>query len=357
MEAAVIDEFSRIGGGQVLSKLLLNYFNKRGDETYMAVDKIHNHIDYKNIIVTPYVYKENMSTPLLYYSVIKTKNFLKKYNNKNKFDFIFNNHPNMFIYNGNINMLHGFSFLDAIIDEYGNIKNKVVFELIKKSGIYNVYNHANFLVNSEYTYNLSKKMFPLLGIKPDTMEILYIPVTVNKNVDLSLKDKKLVISIGRIDVRKNYEQLIEIAKKLSDYKFVIAGALNSGDEDYYKNLIKNKSSNLEIKINISEEEKIDLLKKASIYVHLNRREHYGISILEAMSYGLIPVVPEVGGPWIDIINKGEYGYGFKNIDEAVNDIKNVDFGIINNMINSLERFSYDRFNIRINDTVSDVIKT
>jgi glycosyltransferase involved in cell wall biosynthesis len=262
----------------------------------------------------------------------------------------------MFIYNGNINMLHGFSFLDAIIDEYGNIKNKVVFELIKKSGIYNVYNHANFLVNSEYTYNLSKKMFPLLGIKPDMMEILYIPVTVNKNVDLSLKDKKLVISIGRINVRKNYEQLIEIAKKLSDYKFVIAGALNSGDEDYYKNLIKNKSSNLEIKINISEEEKINLLKKASIYVHLNRRENYGISILEAMSYGLIPVVPEVGGPWIDIINKGEYGYGFKNIDEAVDDIKNVDFGIINNMMNSLDRFSYDRFNIRINDTVSNVRK-
>ena len=126
-------------------------------------------------------------------------------------------------------------------------------------------------------------MFPLLGIKPDMMEILYIPVTVNKNVDLSLKNKKLVISIGRINVRKNYEQLIEIARKLSDYKFVIAGALNSGDEDYYKNLIRNKSSNLEIKINISEEEKTALLKKASIYVHLNRREHYGISILEAMS--------------------------------------------------------------------------
>jgi len=75
MKALLIDEFSRIGGGQVLSKLLLNYFNENNYETYLAVDKIHKYINYKNIIVTPYYYKENIRIPLLYYYIIKQKNF------------------------------------------------------------------------------------------------------------------------------------------------------------------------------------------------------------------------------------------------------------------------------------------
>ena len=63
------------------------------------------------------------------------------------------------------------------------------------------------------------------------MRLIYIPIEYVDNTDLSMKDKKLVISIGRIDIRKNYEVLLKIADKLTNYRFIIAGALNRGDEE------------------------------------------------------------------------------------------------------------------------------
>ncbi|WP_298277023.1 glycosyltransferase family 4 protein [Ferroplasma sp.] len=353
MKVLLIDEFSRIGGGQILSKLLLDYFNKNYGQTYIAVDREHTYIEYENIIKTPYYFRENMKLPFLYYYVARTKKFLKQHI-QNQFDLVFNNHPNMFLYKADINALHGFSFLDQIIDEYGNIKNKIIFNFIKKSGMYNIYNNANFLVNSNYTLQISRKLFPLLNIKPNLMRLIYIPVEYVENIDLSIKDKNLVISIGRIDMRKNYEVLLRIAEKLKNYRFIIAGALNRGDEEYYRNLIKNKPDNVEIKANINEYEKIELLKKASIYIHLNRRENYGISILEAMSYGSVPVVPESGGPWEDIIEYGKYGYGFNSVDEAVEQITNIDFNIEKTIIDSMDRFSFKNFYHNMDNFVEEV---
>ena len=353
MKVLLIDEFSRIGGGQILSKLLLDYFNKNYGQTYLAVDREHTYMQYKNIIETPYYFRENMKLTSLYYYVARTKKFLKQHI-QNQFDLVFNNHPNMFLYKADINALHGFSFLDQIIDEYGNIKNKIIFNFIKKSGMYNLYNNANFFVNSNYTMQISRKLFPLLNIKPNLMKLIYIPVEYVDNNDLSKKDKNLVISIGRIDIRKNYEVLLKIADKLKNYRFIIAGALNRGDEEYYKNLIKNKPSNVEIKPNIDERDKIVLLKKASIYIHLNRRENYGISILEAMAYGLVPVVPESGGPWEDIIEHGKYGSGFISTDEAVEQIKNIDFDIVKTIKDSMDRFSFKNFYHNMDNFVEEV---
>ena len=353
MKVLVIDEFSRVGGGQVLSKLLLDYFNQNYGETYLAVDREHTHIKYEHIIETPYYFRENIKLPILYYYIAKTRKFLKNYV-PSHFDFVFNNHPNMFLYKADINALHGFLFLDQIIDEYGNIKNKIIFNFIKKFGIYNLYNNANFFVNSNYTLKISNKLFPLLNIKPGIMKVIYIPVNYNNKPDLSLKVKNLVVSIGRMDVRKNYETLFKIAAKLKTYKFIIAGALNNGDETYYNALIKNKPDNVEFRVNISEGDKIALLTKAAIYIHLNRQEHYGISILEAMSYGIIPVVPESGGPWEDIIEHGKYGYGFNSVDEAVEQIKNIDFDFVQTITDSMYRFSLKNFNYNMGKYVEEV---
>lgn len=353
MKVLLIDEFSRIGGGQILSKLLLDYFNENYGQTYLAVDREHTYVDYEHLIETPFYFRENMKLPFLYYYVAKTKKFLG-YHINNRFDLIFNNHPNMFLYKADINALHGFSFLDPIIDEYGNINNKIIFNFIKKSKMYSLYNNSNFLVNSKYTLKISSKLFPLLNIKPNLMRVIYIPVESRSNIDQSMKDKNLVLSIGRIDIRKNYEALLKIADRLKNYRFIIAGALNRGDEKYYYNLMKKKPDNVEIKTNVNEHDKIELLKKAAIYIHLNRREHYGVSILEAMSYGLVPVVPESGGPWEDIIEHSKYGYGFNSIDEAVEQIKNIDFDIVKLIIDSMSRFSFTNFYDNIHNFVEEV---
>ena len=87
---------------------------------------------------------------------------------------------------------------------------------------------------------------------------------------------------------------------------------------------------------------------------MKRNEHYGISVVEAMSYGLVPVVPESGGPWEDIIEHGRYGYGFNSVDEAVEKIKNVDYDIVTTIQNSMDRFSFARFYDNMHDLIEEV---
>ena len=137
--------------------------------------------------------------------------------------------------------------------------------------------------------------------------------------------------------------------------FIMLGLIfNEGNKAYYDDLVKNKPDNVEIKINITEDDKVELLKKAAIYIHMKRNEHYGISVVEAMSYGLVPVVPESGGPWEDIIEHGRYGYGFNSVDEAVEKIKNVDYDIVTTIQNSMDRFSFARFYDNMHDLIEEV---
>ena len=58
--------------------------------------------------------------------------------------------------------------------------------------------------------------------------------------------------------------------------------------------------------------------EAKVYLHTMPYEHFGISIVEAMAAGLVPVVPRSGGPYVDVLNgsQGVYGYSYSNVREA-----------------------------------------
>ncbi len=286
--------------------------------------------------------------------MIKTKRFLKRLQDKAPNELIINNHPNMFLYKADINVLHGFSFLDPIIDEYGNIKNRLLFKFIKTSGIYKIYRDANFYINSNYTLGLAKSLFPRIGIKPKILKVIYPPVT-KPYISFPIKrDKRLIVSIGRLSRDKNYEYLLRIAQKLPDYNFLIIGALNRGDEKYFHTLSAKKGKNVSIMTNASNNEKINAMMRAAIFLHLKRKEHFGISIVESMSYGLIPVVPKCGGPWMDIVEKGKFGYGFDTIEEGVEAIRGVDFSRSKEIYESVDRFSYENFRNKLSELISIV---
>ena len=47
--------------------------------------------------------------------------------------------------------------------------------------------------------------------------------------------------------------------------------------------------------NASNEELVDSMSKSMIYLHTMIGEHFGVSIIEAMAAGLVPIVPAYGG--------------------------------------------------------------
>jgi len=214
------------------------------------------------------------------------------------------------------------------------------------------------LTNSRFSASMINRFLEVnsLVVYPPVNIEEYLPLSRNKNRD------NIVLVIGRIEPAKNIASVPFIAKKVKNGKFVIIGSI--GSYSYYKHLVRLIKSlgigdRVRILPNASEREKIELLGKAKIYLHPMKYEHFGISIVEAMASGLIPVVHRSGGPWTDIVEFGRYGFGFRDEDEAVSIIENAlelqgtELESLQSKIVARSRdFSYIKFKYTINNIFS-----
>jgi len=151
--------------------------------------------------------------------------------------------------------------------------------------------------------------------------IVYPPVDVENFAYAAKSDMRenLVVSCGRYSPEKNYEFILEVAEKLKDrpIRFIIVGSLSGRtSREYYKKLEKirraKKLKNVELLKNLDLSGLIELYGKAKIYLHAMIDEHFGISVVEAMAAGLVPVVHRSGGPWEDILKaqQGKHGFSY-----------------------------------------------
>lgn len=95
--------------------------------------------------------------------------------------------------------------------------------------------------------------------------------------------------------RKNVIRLVQAAKKYG-FRLKIAG--NPGTEEAYKTFMKtvNNAPNIEVLGFISEEEKIDLYKRAKVFALPSVSEGVGIVAVDAALYGADIVITNIGGP-------------------------------------------------------------
>ncbi len=143
------------------------------------------------------------------------------------------------------------------------------------------------------------------------------------------KNKKYLISIGRIVKRKGYKHLIEALSKIKD-KNVEVLIISDGPER--KNLIKQaKDLGLSKRVHftgmISEEKKFQYLAVSDVYVLSSLHEGFGIVLQEAMQVGL-PIVATNNGGQIDfvkeningyLVNVGDYESIAKRVEKILND--------------------------------------
>lgn len=104
-------------------------------------------------------------------------------------------------------------------------------------------------------------------------------------------------------------------------KLVMAGSVrNEGDEKRVAQL-KDQARNLDILssvefvINPPYPELVKLFEKASVGLSTMVDEHFGISVVEFMAAGLIPLVHASGGPLLDIVTSQD-GQPTGNISAA-----------------------------------------
>lgn len=139
------------------------------------------------------------------------------------------------------------------------------------------------------------------------------PMVESSNVE---KEKeKIILTVGRFTKamnQKKQEVLIEAFKKMVDeglkaWRFVLIGSVLPSDLDLVEKLEKlSKNYPIQIITNATRKELLQFYGKAMIYWHatgygenINQNpqlaEHFGISTVEAMSFGAVPVVINKGG--------------------------------------------------------------
>jgi glycosyltransferase involved in cell wall biosynthesis len=132
-----------------------------------------------------------------------------------------------------------------------------------------------------------------------------------------------VLTVSRIAPGKNLTLIPEVTRRTRGPRFTVAGKTQSNSDKVLPAL--RQQPRLEIHTNPRREDLLDLMRRSSVYLSTQPDEAFGISILEAMSAGCVPVVPRSGGPWVDILERrdGEVGLSYRDPEEAAERIREV----------------------------------
>jgi alpha-1,2-mannosyltransferase len=161
--------------------------------------------------------------------------------------------------------------------------------------------NSTVLTNSEFS---RKAIFKTFGVDST---ILRPPVDVDifRNACLASNVRNdSILVISRFHPSKKIENAIHLAKLLCQNEVGICMNIvgnmppdGIGYFNYLKNLVRHYGLEnfVRFEINVRFDRLLDLMRRSKVYVHPLPGEPFGISTVEAMSAGIIPVVPDIGG--------------------------------------------------------------
>lgn len=174
--------------------------------------------------------------------------------------------------------------------------------------------------NSNFTKN---NLDPALRAKAS---VIYPPVITK--VTRSTKKEKIILSVGRFHPAKKQNVLIDAFKRMkqANWRLVCVGGLLPADKEYVSSLTRSAAGHsINIVTNGTYAELQSYYRKASLYWHAagfgesdpKLQEHFGISTVEAMAYGCVPVVYR-GGGLVEIVKEAKNGYLWDTPEEFIN---------------------------------------
>jgi len=163
------------------------------------------------------------------------------------------------------------------------------------------------LSNSEFTRKFVKKIYGL------DSGVLYPPVPVHKYLHVNLHNKrKPHILISRPEAVTGISLLPKIAKYLpKNIKFIIIGDIDRVGIRTLHDL-KDAGVKFEYLGYLKGERKIEIFRKCPVYINLAINESFGISVVEALAAGCVPIAHDSGA--IPEYLPPEFRYS--NFDEA-----------------------------------------
>ena len=241
---------------------------------------------------------------------------LKRFFSTRKYDAI------VFLSDGSIPLVGAKKLFLHIQQPLDSFQNQSPLDRLKLSRV------SAFFCNSSYTKSFLTSAFNI----PTT--IVYPPVAVHKK---NVKKENIILHVGRFRVKnvkngdyKKQTVMVESFKKMVDkgfkqWRFVLAVSFSDREKDEFTKMEKAaKGYPIEFLINQTNEKLWDIYSKAKIYWHASGygedlqlhpefAEHFGISTVEAMGAGCVPVVINAGGQK-EIVQEGKNGFLWDTLD-------------------------------------------
>jgi glycosyltransferase involved in cell wall biosynthesis len=141
---------------------------------------------------------------------------------------------------------------------------------------------------------------------------------------------------------------------------VVAGNISPGGLDYFNNLVRLVKHNdlqdfIKFKVNLTFEKMLEIMRSVKVYLHPLPGEPFGISTVEAMSAGIVPVVPDVGGHTEFVPQKYQF-HTFGQGVEAVAAALDAPMSERIMISNSTQRYSMANYIKRFQQIVSNLIE-
>jgi len=154
------------------------------------------------------------------------------------------------------------------------------------------------LSNIPIVYCLSgytQAMLPLLGIPPQVeTRVLYPPTNIAEWKPKKESAREGVISVARFASRKRHDWQVAIMNGITEELLMVGSASDQEEQNVLQNIRQIAPSN--VKISLSRLYTIkESLWKSKVFLHTADCEHFGISIVEAIAAGCVPLVHDSGG--------------------------------------------------------------
>jgi glycosyltransferase involved in cell wall biosynthesis len=162
---------------------------------------------------------------------------------------------------------------------------KIIQNYFKKSLECLKNKNVELIANSNYTAtgikeNLGKKSL-----------VIFPPVIINEFYKQNVKKEEKIVTVSRFSIEKNLDDAVEIFNRVNYPCELIGNAKHKNQLKILEQLKSKKRTNIKIYSNISKTKIKQLLKSAKVYLHTSE-ETFGISVVESISAGCIPIVPD-----------------------------------------------------------------
>lgn len=250
-----------------------------------------------------------------------------------------------------------------IIQSPLHIPKKSITNIIKLSSFKNIICYSEFM-KSIINKQLNKNA-------------VVIPPPVLTDQFKAAKKENIIISVGRFFPwlhSKKQDVLVKAFAKLlnfpefKNWKLVLIGSVDKGGDNYYQEIVKEaKGLPVEIITNASFSVVKDYYAKAKIYWHATgygedldkypeRSEHFGITTVEGMSAGCVPIVFNGGGQK-EIVVPGKSGYLWNSINELISKTRQVSLNqtdlisLAKQAVNDSKKYSKEEFITKIENLI------